>query len=106
MGQVDGFMKFDREMPQSRDKRERLKDYKEVYTPLSKEKVHEQSARCMDCGVPFCHNGCPLGITSRISTMRFIRASGRRRSKFLVAQIIFLSSPEEFVRHRVKQAVC
>jgi glutamate synthase (NADPH/NADH) small chain len=61
MGQVDGFMKFDREMPQSRDKRERLKDYKEVYTPLSKEKVHEQSARCMDCGVPFCHNGCPLG---------------------------------------------
>jgi glutamate synthase (NADPH/NADH) small chain len=32
-----------------------------VYTPLSKEKVHEQSARCMDCGVPFCHNGCPLG---------------------------------------------
>lgn len=61
MGQVDGFMKFDREMPQSRNKNERLKDYKEVYTPLSKEKVHEQSARCMDCGVPFCHNGCPLG---------------------------------------------
>lgn len=54
-------MKFNREIPQSRDKKERLKDYNEVYTPLSKEKVHEQSARCMDCGVPFCHNGCPLG---------------------------------------------
>jgi glutamate synthase (NADPH) small chain len=61
MGQVDGFMKFDREMPSSRDTKGRLKDYKEVYTPLAKEKVHEQSARCMDCGVPFCHNGCPLG---------------------------------------------
>lgn len=61
MGQPDGFMKFNREIPQSRDKKERLKDYNEVYTPLSKEKVHEQSARCMDCGVPFCHNGCPLG---------------------------------------------
>lgn len=54
-------MKFNREMPQSRDKKERLKDYQEVYTPLPKEKVHQQSARCMDCGVPFCHNGCPLG---------------------------------------------
>lgn len=61
MGQVDGFMKFDRETPTSRDTKERLKDYKEVYTPFAKEKVKEQSARCMDCGVPFCHNGCPLG---------------------------------------------
>lgn len=61
MGQIDGFMKFDREMPTSRNPKERLKDYKEVYTSLTKEKVNEQSARCMDCGVPFCHNGCPLG---------------------------------------------
>jgi glutamate synthase (NADPH) small chain len=61
MGQVDGFMKFDREMPKSRDTKERLKDYKEVYTPLEKEKVKNNAARCMDCGVPFCHNGCPLG---------------------------------------------
>lgn len=61
MGQVDGFMKFDREMPKSRDTKERLKDYKEIYTPLEKEKVKTNAARCMDCGVPFCHNGCPLG---------------------------------------------
>ena len=61
MGQVDGFMKFNREMPKSRDPKERIKDYKEVYTPLDKEKVKQQAARCMDCGVPFCHNGCPLG---------------------------------------------
>ena len=61
MGQVDGFMKFNREMPKSRDPKERLKDYKEVYTPMDKEKLNNQAARCMDCGVPFCHNGCPLG---------------------------------------------
>lgn len=61
MGQIDGFMKFDREMPKSRDVKERIKDYKEVYTPLDKEKVKQQASRCMDCGVPFCHNGCPLG---------------------------------------------
>lgn len=61
MGQIDGFMKYDRENPKSRDPKERLKDYKEVYTPLEKEKVKANAARCMDCGVPFCHNGCPLG---------------------------------------------
>lgn len=61
MGQVDGFMKFDRENPKSRDTKERIKDYKEVYTPLEKEKVKANAARCMDCGVPFCHSGCPLG---------------------------------------------
>ena len=54
-------MKFDREMPKSRDPKQRLKDYKEVYIPLDKEKVKQQASRCMDCGVPFCHNGCPLG---------------------------------------------
>jgi glutamate synthase (NADPH/NADH) small chain len=61
MGQVDGFMKYNRENPKSRDTKERLKDYKEVYTPLEKEKVKNNAARCMDCGVPFCHTGCPLG---------------------------------------------
>lgn len=61
MGQIDGFMKFNREMPKSRDPKERINDYKEIYLPLEKEKVKQQAARCMDCGVPFCHNGCPLG---------------------------------------------
>jgi glutamate synthase (NADPH) small chain len=61
MGQVDGFMKYNRENPKSRDAKERIKDYKEVYTPLEKEKVKANAARCMDCGVPFCHSGCPLG---------------------------------------------
>lgn len=61
MGQVDGFMKYQRENPTSRDPKERIKDYKEVYLPLSKEKVKSNAARCMDCGVPFCHSGCPLG---------------------------------------------
>jgi glutamate synthase (NADPH) small chain len=61
MGQIDGFMKFDRENPKSRNPKERIKDYKEVYAPIEKDKVKRNAARCMDCGVPFCHNGCPLG---------------------------------------------
>lgn len=61
MGQADGFMRYKREMPTSRDPKERVKDYKEIYTALEKEKVKTNAARCMDCGVPFCHHGCPLG---------------------------------------------
>lgn len=61
MGQVDGFMKFQRETPRSRDPKERIADFKEIYLPMPGEKLNQQAARCMDCGVPFCHHGCPLG---------------------------------------------
>src|SRR5688500_18524678 len=61
MGQIDGFMKYKRELPKSRDPKERINDYKEIYSPLDKETTKQNAARCMDCGVPFCHNGCPLG---------------------------------------------
>ena len=39
----------------------RLRDWREVYEPFSEEQTKEQGARCMDCGIPFCHDGCPLG---------------------------------------------
>lgn len=61
MGAVDGFLKFDRELPTSRDPKKRTSDYKEIYEPFAEEKTNKQAARCMDCGVPFCHSGCPLG---------------------------------------------
>ncbi|GIV37377.1 MAG: dihydropyrimidine dehydrogenase subunit A [Cyclobacteriaceae bacterium] len=61
MAQVDGFIKFNRETPRKRNPKERIKDYREIYLPFGREKLHQQAARCMDCGVPFCHRGCPLG---------------------------------------------
>lgn len=61
MGAKDGFIQFKRETPVSRDPKERIGDYREIYEPFSDEKLNHQAARCMDCGVPFCHNGCPLG---------------------------------------------
>ncbi|WP_258104740.1 glutamate synthase subunit beta [Marinoscillum sp. MHG1-6] len=61
MGAVDGFLKYDRELPSSRDPKQRIGDYKEIYEPFAEEKTNNQAARCMDCGIPFCHNGCPLG---------------------------------------------
>ncbi len=61
MGKVDGFIKIKVDKPTPRDPKERIADYKEIYPPLDTEHVKQQSARCMDCGVPFCHHGCPLG---------------------------------------------
>lgn len=61
MGNPSGFLKYTRELPKTRAVEERLNDYKELYEPFPEEKTNAQAARCMDCGVPFCHNGCPLG---------------------------------------------
>jgi glutamate synthase (NADPH) small chain len=60
MGKVTGFMEFTRETPERRPPAERIKDWFEVYLPFPEEKIRTQGARCMDCGVPFCHTGCPL----------------------------------------------
>jgi glutamate synthase (NADPH/NADH) small chain len=61
MGKPTGFKEFTRELPTKRDPQLRVQDYKELYNEFSEEKVNQQAARCMDCGVPFCHSGCPLG---------------------------------------------
>jgi len=54
-------MEFGRELPKKRDPKERINDYKELYLEFGTDKVETQASRCMNCGVPFCHNGCPLG---------------------------------------------
>ena len=61
MGRPTGFKEYTRELPQSRPVEERVRDYQEIYTPFEDDKLRKQAARCMDCGVPFCHSGCPLG---------------------------------------------
>lgn len=61
MGKPTGFLEFNRELPKYKDASERIHDYKEIYLDFAEEKTVKQAARCMDCGVPFCHNGCPLG---------------------------------------------
>jgi glutamate synthase (NADPH) small chain len=61
MGKPTGFLEFTRELPGKKPVEERLKDYNEFVERYSEEKLNQQSARCMNCGVPFCHSGCPLG---------------------------------------------
>jgi glutamate synthase (NADPH) small chain len=60
MGKITGFKEYPREAPQRRPVSVRVNDFFEVYQDFPEEKVRTQGARCMDCGVPFCHNGCPL----------------------------------------------
>lgn len=61
MGELGAFLKIERSGVSYDDPSERLEHYKEFITPRPVEEVAEQGARCMECGVPFCHNGCPLG---------------------------------------------
>jgi len=61
MGKPTGFLEFNRELPSKRLPEERVNDYNEFIERYTDEKLNQQSARCMDCGIPFCHNGCPLG---------------------------------------------
>ena len=60
MGNVTGFLEHTRETPERRPVLERINDWFEVYQDLPKDKLKHQAGRCMDCGVPFCHTGCPL----------------------------------------------
>ena len=61
MGDPQGFLKLDRKTPTRRPVDVRIRDWKEVYEDFPVEASQDQAARCMDCGIPFCHNGCPLG---------------------------------------------
>ena len=61
MGKVTGFMETGRLTPQRRDKNHRITDWQEVYLKWDESDARKQAGRCMDCGVPFCNSGCPLG---------------------------------------------
>ncbi len=61
MGETTGFLKWERQTPKHRPVPVRLRDWKEVYEPFEADALKAQAGRCMDCGIPFCNNGCPLG---------------------------------------------
>jgi len=57
----NGFLRYERQLPKRRPVPVRLQDWREVYPPAGEELIRDQATRCMDCGIPFCHEGCPLG---------------------------------------------
>ncbi|MEV6300904.1 glutamate synthase subunit beta [Actinoplanes sp. NPDC051861] len=61
MPDPNGFLRYERQLPKRRPVPVRILDWKEVYPPAGEELIRDQATRCMDCGIPFCHDGCPLG---------------------------------------------
>src|SRR6056300_1047126 len=61
MGKITGFLEFDRKVEAYEKVEERIKNYKEFTVPMEEKDLKDQGARCMNCGIPFCHSGCPLG---------------------------------------------
>ena len=61
MGKITGFMEYERKDESYIPVKDRIKNYKEFTKPLKEKELKDQGARCMDCGIPFCHSGCPLG---------------------------------------------
>ena len=61
MGKITGFLEIHRAKPKTRPVPERIRDWREVYLPVAEQDSRNQGARCMDCSIPFCHQGCPLG---------------------------------------------
>jgi glutamate synthase (NADPH/NADH) small chain len=61
MGNANGFLQIRRTKPHARPVTLRVRDWKDVYLPTPEQEVRDQGSRCMDCGIPFCHQGCPLG---------------------------------------------
>ncbi len=64
MGKITGFLEFKRQNEDCESPKSRIKNYKEFTIPLKEKSLQNQGARCMDCGIPFCHSGCPLGNLS------------------------------------------
>ncbi|MCM4170559.1 glutamate synthase subunit beta [Arenibacter sp. TNZ] len=61
MGKITGFLEFDRKVEEYAPVDKRVQNYKEFTIPMKEKELKDQGARCMDCGIPFCHSGCPLG---------------------------------------------
>ena len=74
MGELEAFLKIHRAKAPYRDAEKRRHDYEEILGVLPEHVLAEQGARCMDCGVPFCHNGCPLGdrVLDRLDRHRVV----------------------------------
>ena len=105
MGKPTGFLEFKRELPSKRPVQERRKDYKEFINLYEPEQFNQQAARCMNCGIPFCHHGCPLGNVIPEFNDAVYRKAWQDAYDILLRPIIFRNSPEEFVLLPVKAAV-
>ena len=106
MGKNTGFMEFPREHATRRPVFERVNDWFEIYQDFAEEKLRAQGARCMDCGVPFCHTGCP--VNNIIPDWNDLVYHGRWKEavRTLHATNNFPELPDASVLHLAKHPVC
>jgi glutamate synthase (NADPH/NADH) small chain len=76
-----GFLEHSRKLPEPRPIEERLRDFRDLYPPQEEQETRNQASRCMDCGVPFCHQGCPLG--NQIPDLNALVRDGRWREAYI-----------------------
>ncbi|MCO6174358.1 glutamate synthase subunit beta [Flavobacterium sp. NRK F10] len=98
---MDGFLKYKRELPEKQKVAERIKHFSEFTLPFDTQKEQEQSARCMDCGVPFCHYKCPLD--NNISDFNKAAFEGRWKDAY---QILSKTNPFPEFTGRICPAPC
>lgn len=118
MGKPTGFLEYDREVSKAVKPHERIKNFNEFHTPLSRDHQQEQAARCMECGVPFCQSGMTLmGMTSGCPLHNLVpewndlvyTGNWKQAYNRLKRPIISRNLPEECARHCARQhapAVC
>ena len=97
MGKTTGFLEFKRQDETYQAPESRIKNYKEFTIPLKESKLKDQGARCMDCGIPFCHSGCPLGNLIPDFNDKVYKGNGKKLLKYYILQIIFQSLLVDFV---------
>ena len=105
MAKITGFMEFHREKQPYRPVEERLKDWNQVMAPWPVAPLKDQAARCMDCGIPFCHQGCPLGNLIPEWNDLVYRINGWQQLIVCMPPIISRNSPVHSARLRVKVPV-
>ena len=105
MGKLKGFIEFERTEEGLVPVKKRVKNYNEFTLKPSDKKLKEQSGRCMDCGVPFCHSGCPLGNLIPDFNDAVYNNEWEKLCTYYIRLIIFLNLQGGFVPHPVKQRV-
>ena len=115
MGKPTGFLEYERKEAKAVSPKERIKNFNEFHTPLSEAEQRCQSARCMDCGVPFCQSGMNIkGMTSGLSLIHiseptrmtlYTQETGSRHITGFIRQVISLNLQAACVLHSVRKHV-
>ena len=102
MGKVTGFLEIDRHDRKYKPAADRVRNFNEFVIPLSDSETKKQAARCMDCGIPFCHNGCPVNNQIPDWNDLVTLETGKKPHQIFTQLIIFQNLQGEFALHHAR----